>query len=62
MQTMSGNQPPKPGHSLGGSVRGGAWRDGGAGRGPAAQGADNGIVREVENKILLPQTTPPTMD
>ena len=35
---------PKPGHSPSGSVRGGARRDGGAGRGRAAQDVD-GTVR-----------------
>ena len=44
---------PKPGHTPGGSVRGGACRDGGAGRGRAAQDAD-GIVRQGENSPFYP--------
>ena len=44
---------PKPGHTLGGTIRGGARRDGGAGRGRAAQDAD-GTVRPGEKQPLLP--------
>ena len=46
----------KPGHTPGGLVRGGARRDGGAGRGRAAQEADDGTVCRGENKLLTPQT------
>ena len=45
---------PKPGHTPGGTVRGGARRDGGAGRGQAAQDADDGTVRPGENKLSYP--------
>ena len=41
----------KPEHIPGGLVRGGARRDGGAGRGRAAQDADDGTVRREENKF-----------
>ena len=44
---------PKPGHSPGGSIRGGVRRDGGAERGRAAQNVDDGIVRRVEKQTLL---------
>ena len=44
---------PKPGHTPGGSVRGGARRDGGAGRGRAAQDVD-GTARLGENSSSYP--------
>ena len=47
---------PKPGHTSGGPVRGGVRRNDGAGRGPAAQDADDGIIRSGENKLFHPQT------
>ena len=55
MQGVSGNLTiPKPGYNTGGSVWGGARRDGGAGRGRAAENAD-GTVRPGENR---PSYTP----
>ena len=50
---------PKPEHAPGVLVRGGARRDGGAGRGRAAQNADDGIVRRVENKLSYSPDDPP---
>ena len=44
---------PKPGHTPGGSVLGGARRDGGAGRGREAQDAD-GTARPGENSPSYP--------
>ena len=44
---------PKPGHTPGGAVWGGARRDGGAERGRAAQDAD-GAVRQGENSPAYP--------
>ena len=41
---------PQPEHTPGGSVRGGARRDSGAGRARVAQEADNGTVRPGDNK------------
>ena len=47
---------PKPGHTPGGTVRDGARLDGGAGRGRAAQDADDGTARQGDNKPSYPQT------
>ena len=41
---------PKPRHTPGGLLRGGARRDGWARRGRTAQDADDGIVRQRENE------------
>ena len=41
----------KPGHTPGGSVRGGAQRNDGAGRGQSVQEADDGTLRRGENKL-----------
>ena len=46
----------KPGHTPGGLVRGGAQRDSGAGRGRAAQDAEDGTVRREKTNSLTPQT------